>query len=208
MQKHVTKAKWILAAFLMVLPGACMTPITHPVQLGYAGHAAAELEQTVTVGIQPFRDRRAEGDPYLIGYRRLRPGEQERYVSSPEDVARTVSRMTTELIRQKGGKPGSLRDWDYSPEQMLALSDAFDVFIGGEIERLRCDAERRLMHTRMVLELEIVVYVGKVREGVVHRRPVSMRTERVTATFGPRELRQFLNDMISQALKRGCRDIP
>ena len=119
-----------------------------------------------------------------------------------------MTRMAGELIRQKGGTPGVLNGWDYSPEQMLALSDAFDVFVGGDIQQLRCDAEKRLMHTRMVMELEMVVYVGKVREGIVHRRPVRMRSERVAATFGPRELERFLNDMVSEALETGCRDIP
>jgi hypothetical protein len=112
--------------------------------------------------------------------------------------------MTAELIQQKGGLPRVLEGWDYTPDQMLALTDAFDVFIGGEIQTLRCEAERRFMHTRMVIELDVVFYVGLVREGVVHRRPVSMRSERVSAAFGPPELRRFLNDMLSEALERGC----
>jgi hypothetical protein len=208
MQKPMQKLQWILAAALITLLGACTTPITHPVQMGYSGHAGLAAQQPVAVGIQTFRDQRTAADRYVIGYRQLGRGEQERYVSSPDDIARSVTRMTGELIRQKGGMPGVLKDWDYSPAQMLALSDAFDVFVGGEIQQLQCDAEKRLMHTRMVLKLELVVYVGKVREGIVHRRPVSMRTERVAATFGSRELRQFLNDMVSQALEKACQDIP
>ena len=208
MQKPMQQLKWILAAALITLLGACTTPITHPVQMGYSGHVGLAAQQPVAVGIQTFRDQRTEADRYVIGYRQLGRGEQERYVSSPDDIARSVTRMTGELIRQKGGMPGVLKDWDYSPEQMLALSDAFDIFVGGEIQELRCDAEKRLMHTRMVLTLDIVVYVGKVREGIVHRRPVRMRNERVAATFGPRELERFLNDMVSEALETGCRDIP
>ena len=208
MRKPKQIMKGMLVAVLMGLLGACTTPITHPVHMGYSGHVGLAAQQPVSMGIQAFRDQRTEADHYVIGYRQLGSGEQERYVSSPDDVARAVTRITGELIRQKGGMPGVLKDWDYSPEQMLALSDAFDVFVGGEIQQLRCDAEKRLMHTRMVLTLDIVVYVGKVREGVVHRRPVSMRTERAAATFGPRELKGFLNDMVSQALEKGCQDIP
>jgi hypothetical protein len=193
---------------LAVLLGACATPITHPVQMDYLGAVPPEANQVTSVGIQTLLDRRDMEDRHLIGYRRLGRGERERYVSSPDDVAQSVTRMAAELIRRKGGAPGELAGWDFSPDQMLTLSDAFDVFIGGEIERLRCDAEKRLMHTRMVLELDIVVYVGKVREGIVHRRPVSMRTERVAATFGPRELQQFLNDMLSRSLERGCKGVP
>jgi len=202
------KTKWLFSAALIALLAACTTPITHPVQMGYSGHAGLAVQQPVTVGIQVFDDPRTQADHFVIGYRQLGRGEQERYVSSPDDIARSVTRMTGELIRQKGGMPGVLKDWDYSPEQMLGLSDAFDVFVGGEIRQLRCDAEKRLMHTRMVLTLDMVVYVGKAREGVVHRRPVSMRTERVTATFGPGELTRFLNDMVSQALEKTCQDIP
>jgi hypothetical protein len=195
-------------AVLIFLLGACATPITHPVQMGYRGDAAPGTEQAVAVGVQLFRDQRKDADAYLIGYRQLGPEERERYVSSPDDIARSVTRMAGELIRHKGGLPGKLDGWDYTPDKMLAVSDAFDVFIGGDIERLKCNAEKGLLHTNMVLELDIVFYVGKVREGVVHRRPVSMKTERIAPTFGPRELRQFLNDMLSQALERGFRDIP
>jgi hypothetical protein len=208
MRKQRWKGIWTLSIVLMVLLGACATPITHPVKMGYSGHVGLAVEQPVTVGIQAFRDQRTEGDRYVIGYRQIGRGERERYVASPDDMARSVTRMAGELIHQKGGTPGVLNGWDYSPEQMLALSDAFDVFVGGEIQQLRCDAEKRLLHTRMVLELEVVVYVGKVREGIVHRRPVRMRSERVAATFGPRELERFLNDMVSEALETGCRDIP
>lgn len=203
------KRKGLLAAVLAAaLLTGCAAPITHPVQLTYDGHVPPAADETLAVGIQPFRDRRDTEDRFVIGYRQLGRGEQERYASSPDDIAQAVTRMTRELIRQKGGVPGELEGWDYTPDQMMALAEAFDVLVGGDILRLRCNAEKRLMRTRMDLELEIVVYVGKVREGVVHRRPISMRTERVVATFGPRELQQFLNDMLSQALEKGCADIP
>lgn len=208
MREQMRRLRLALGVALTVLLGACATPITHPIHMDYAGNVRPAKEQVVTVGIQSFLDRRNEADRHVIGYRQLGRGEQERYVSSPDDVARAVTRMATAIIRQKGGEAGELRGWDFSPDQMLSLSDAFDVFIGGEIERLRCDAEKRLLHTRMVLELDIVVYVGKTREGIVHRRPVSMRTERVAATFGPRELQQFLNDMLSRGLEKGCRGVP
>ena len=208
MRAQALKRRELLAIVMAVLLGACAAPITHPVQLAYDSHTPPAAEQPVAVGIQLFRDQRSEKDRFLIGYRQIGPGERERYASSPEDVSRAVTRMTGELSRQKGAVPGELAGWNYAPDQMMDLSDAFDVFVGGDILRLRCNAEKRLMHTRMDLELEIVFYVGKVREGVVHRRPVSMRTERISATFGPRELQQFLNEMLSEALEKGCRDIP
>jgi len=202
------KRNGLLALVLAALLGACAAPITHPVQLAYNGHVQPVADETVAVGIQLFRDQRSAADRFVVGYRQLGHGEQERYASSPDDIARAVTRVAADLIRQKGAAPGVLEGWDYTPDKMMDLTEAFDVFVGGDILQLRCDAEKRLMHTRMVLELEIVVYVGKVREGVVHRRPISMRTERIAATFGPRELQQFLNDMLSQALEKGCQGIP
>ena len=152
--------------------------------------------------------RRAVDDRFVIGYRQVGRGEWERYVSSPDDIARSVTRMAAELIQQKGGVIGVLDDWDYSPEQMLERAGAFDVLVGGEIQAMRCNADRRLMHTRMVLEADIVVYVGLVRERVVHRRPVNIRSERVEAAFGPRELGRYLSDMLSDALERGLEGVP
>lgn len=208
MRAQGVKRNGVLAVVLAALLGACAAPITHPVQLAYNGQVQPVADETVAVGVQRFRDQRKDADRFVVGYRQLGRGEQERYASSPDDIARAVTRMAMDLVRQKGAAPGTLAGWDYTPDKMMDLTEAFDVFIGGDILRLRCDAEKRLMHTRMVLELEIVVYVGKVREGVVHRRPIRMRTERVAATFGPRELQQFLNDMLSQALETGCQDIP
>jgi hypothetical protein len=198
---------WRVGAAALLL-SACASPITHPVALTYTGQARSSAESLVAVGIQPFEDRREPDDPFLIGYRSLGRGERERYVSSPDDIAQSVTRMTAELIQRKGGQPAPLAGWDYTPDRMLALTDACDIFVGGQIRTLRCKAEKRLMHTRMVLELDIVIYIGMVREGVVHRRPVNMRTERVAAAFGPEELRRFMNEMLSEALERGCRDIP
>ena len=206
-RKSKIKGLWAVVLMAALLTG-CAAPITHLVQLAYNGHVPSAAGETVAVGIQRFRDQRDTEDRFVIGYRQLGHGEQERYASSPDDIAQAVTLMTRELIRQKGGVPGELVGWNYTPDQMMDLTEAFDVMVGGDIVRLQCNAEKRLMHTRMELELEIVVYVGKVREGVVHRRPISMRTERVTATFGPRELQQFLNDMLSQALEKGCADIP
>jgi hypothetical protein len=208
MRNKKWKRAGLWAVVLAVLLMGCAAPITHPVQLAYNGHVPPVADETVAVGIQRFRDQRDTEDRFVIGYRQLGHGEQERYASIPDDISQAVTRMTRELILQKGGVPGELEGWDYTPDQMMNLTEAFDVMVGGDILRLQCNAEKRLMHTRMDLELEIVVYVGKVREGVVHRRPIRMRTERVTATFGPRELQQFLNDMLSQALEKGCADIP
>jgi hypothetical protein len=208
MREQGWKRNGLLAIVMTALLGACAAPITYPVQLAYNGHVQPAAGQTPTVGIQAFRDQRKEKDRFVIGYRQLGHGEEERYASSPDDIAGAVTRMAGELMRQKGAVTGKLEGWDYTPDQMLTLSDAYDVFIGGDILRLRCDAEKRLLRTRMVLELDIVVYVGNVREGLVHRRPVNMRTERVAPTFGPRELQQFLNDMLSQALEKGCQGIP
>ena len=200
---------WAVALAAALLMG-CAAPITYPVQLAYDGHVPPAADETVAVGIQQFRDRRDTGDRFVVGYRQVGrgEGERERYASSPDDVAQAVTRMTRDLIRQKGCVPGELEGWNYTPDQMMDLTEAFDVMVGGDILRLQCNAEKRLMRTRMDLELEIVVYVGKVREGVVHRRPISMHMERVAATFGPRELQQFLNDMLSQALEKGCAAIP
>ena len=113
------KIKWLLLAALIALWGACTTPITHPVAMGYSGQAGLAVQKPVTVGIQAFGDQRDEADRYVVSYRQLGRGEQERYVSSPDDIARSVTRMTGELIRQKGGVPDVLRHWDYSPEQLL-----------------------------------------------------------------------------------------
>ncbi|MBL0713318.1 MAG: hypothetical protein JJV98_06415, partial [Desulfosarcina sp.] len=123
-------------------------------------------------------------------------------------VALSVSDAMAELLQRKGLQVTQIKGWDFSPEDMLAQAGDNNYLIGGVIRKFHCDADKRLMHTRMIMEIELVLEVGRVGSRVVDHRPVDIRMERIAPTFGPAELQRFMNDMLAQVLERGLQDVP
>lgn len=199
----------VLGALLAVMSlWACASPITYPVRVMYTGEQARTVSAPVVVGLQLFQDAREMKDLYQIGSRAIGRGQQERYVSSPENVAVAVSDAAAALLQRKGLTVQHLKNWDLTPASMAQLAGGYQYLVAGELRTLRCDATKRLTHTNMQLEIELVLYIGRVEAGAVDRRPIDIRMERVTPKFGPAELGQFLNDSLSQLLEKGLADLP
>ena len=199
-----------LAAMLtaMALLAACAAPITHPVRITYTGQAPMASESVGRVGLQVLEDGRGREDAYWIGRREVGAGSYERYVSSPDDVALSVSDALAELLQRKGLDVVQIKGWDFTPEDMLARAEDRDYLIGGTIRKLNCEAEKNLMHTRLVMEIELELQLGRVSRRSVDRRPVDIRMERVAPTFGPEEFQQYINEILAQVLEKGLQDVP
>ncbi len=199
-----------LAAMLaaMALLAACAAPITHPVRITYTGQAPMASERVGRVGLQVLEDGRGRKDAYWIGRREVGAGSYERYVSSPDDVALSVSDALAELLQRKGLDVVQIKGWDFTPEDMLARAEDRDYLIGGTIRKLNCEAEKSLMHTRLVMEIELELQLGRVNRRSVDRRPVDIRMERVAPTFGPEEFQQYINEILAQVLEKGLQDVP
>jgi hypothetical protein len=187
---------------------ACASPITYPVRITYTGQAPMASENRAQVGLQVLTDERGSEDAYRIGRREVGRGSYEHYRSDPDNVALSVSDALAELLQRKGVQVNQIRGWDFSPEDMLARSGDKDYLIGGVIRKFHCEADKNLMHTRMVMEIELELQVGRPKRQAVDRRPVDIRMERVAATFGPDELQRFMNDMLAEVLEKGLKDIP
>lgn len=187
---------------------ACAAPITYPVRITYTGQAPIASETIGQVGLQVLQDERGSDNPDRIGLRKVSRGSYERYVSTPENVALSISDALAELLQRKGLQVSQIRGWDFSPEGMLARVGDEDYLIGGTIRKFHCDADKSLMHTRMTMEIELELQVGRVGQQSVDRRPVDIRMERVAPTFGPAELQRFMNEMLAQVLEKGLQDVP
>ncbi len=199
-----------LAAMLaaMALLAACAAPITHPVRITYTGQAPMASESVGRVGLQVLEDGRGREDAYWIGRREVGAGSYERYVSSPDDVALSVSDALAELLQRKGLDVVQIKGWDFTPEDMLARAEDRDYLIGGTILTFNCEAEKNLMHTRLVMEIALELQLGRIGRKSVDRRPVDIRMERVVPTFGPEEFQQYINEILAQVLEKGLQDVP
>ncbi len=187
---------------------ACAAPITYPVRITYTGQAPIATEDIGQAALQVLQDERDSQDAYRLGRRKVGTGAFERYVSAPENVALSLSDALAELLQRKGLQVRQIKGWDYSPEDMLARAGGNDFLIGGVIRRFNCEAEKGLMHTRMIMEIELELQIGRVGLKTVDRRPVDIRMERTEPTFGPDKFQYFMNDMLAQVLEKGLKDVP
>ncbi len=202
--------RFMLPAVLAAIAGlmACATPITYPVRITYTGQAPIATENVGRAGLQVLQDERGGQHAYRLGRRQVGRGSFERYVSAPDDVALSISDALAELLQRKGLQIRQIEGWDFSPEDMLGRAGDDDFLIGGVIRKFNCEAEKNLMHTRMVMEIELELQIGRVGLAVVDRRPVDIRMERTEPTFGPDKFQYFMNDILAQVLEKGLKDVP
>ncbi|MDJ0666372.1 MAG: hypothetical protein QNJ61_03820 [Desulfobacterales bacterium] len=196
----------VLAAIVSLM--ACAAPITYPVRITYTGQAPIATEDIGRAALQVLQDERDSQDAYRLGRRKVGTGAFERYVSAPENVALSISDALAELLQRKGLQVRQIKGWDFSPENMLARAGDNDFLIGGVIRKFNCEAEKGLMHTRMIMEIELELQIGRVGLKKVDRRPVDIRMERTEPTFGADKFQYFMNDMLAQVLEKGLKDVP
>ncbi len=196
----------VLAAIVSLM--ACAAPITYPVRITYTGQAPIATEDIGRAALQVLQDERDSQDAYRLGRRKVGTGAFERYVSAPENVALSISDALAELLQRKGLQVRQIKGWDFSPEDMLTRAGDNDFLIGGVIRKFNCEAEKGLMHTRMIMEIELELQIGRVGLKTVDRRPVDIRMERTEPTFGADKFQYFMNDMLAQVLEKGLKDVP
>jgi len=79
--------------------------------------------------------------------------------------------------------------------------------VGGHIEKLRCDATKRVGRTSMVLEIKIITYVGSVKTGSVKKRPFEIKLTRTDPTFGASGLEKFVNEALAKIIANTLADL-
>jgi hypothetical protein len=192
---------------LAIVLVACATPIAQTLQIRYAGNVSPSQAPGRVVGLQALQDRRTGADPFQIGYRDLGGGRQERYFSGAQDVATSVTAAVEELARRRGFRTERIKGWDLTPGTMAGVAQGRAFVVGGVIEKLACQAVKQALRTDATVEVRLVLYLGKVDTGVVHRRPVDIRLERVDVRFEPEKAESFLNQVLGEALEKGLADL-
>jgi hypothetical protein len=198
--------RFLVLGLAMVLV-ACATPIAQTLQIRYTGNGSSGQATGRVVGLQALQDRRTGVDPFQIGFRDLGGGRQERYLSGARDVATAVTAAVEELARRRGLRTESIRAWDFTPAAMAGIAQGRDFVVGGVIEKLSCQAVKQAFRTEATVEARLILYLGKVDTGIVHRRPVDIRLERVDVRFESEKAESFLNQVLGEALEKGLSDL-
>jgi hypothetical protein len=89
------------------------------------------------------------------------------FLSSQVSVADSVTSAFKEYAEKKGFEVKIISGWDFSHEGFKTVDKGLRYILGGYIERLRCDAIRRVGRISMALEIKIMTYVGSVDTGGV-----------------------------------------
>ena len=90
---------------------------------------------------------------------------------------------------------------------MRTVDKGLKYVVGGHIEKLRCDATKRVGRTNMVLEIKITTYVGNVENGVVTKKPFEIKLKRTDPTFGAPGLEKFVNEALAKIIANTLADL-
>ena len=185
----------------------CRTPGTYFVGVKYAGEPETRIQGSAQIGIQPFLDQRQEQSKNFIGARIVGNDQKELFLSNQTSVAGSVTSAFEEYAGKRGFEVRSISEWDFSPEDLKNKGKGLKYILGGNIEKLRCDATKRVGRTNMVLEIKIITYVGSVESGSVKKRPFELKLTRTDPTFGSQSLEKFINEALAKIIANTLADL-
>ncbi len=195
----------ILCGILAVV--SCRTPGTYFVGVKYTGDPGSGIQGTALIGLQPFLDQREVESKNFIGARVVGKDQKELFLSSRTSVADSVSSAFAEYAGKRGFEVKSISGWDFSPEGLKTMGKGLKYILGGHIEKLRCDATKRVGRTNMVLEIKIITYLGSVETGSVKKKPFQIKLTRTDPTFGAPGLEKFINEALAKIISNTLADL-
>ena len=193
--------------FGLLVAVSCRTPGTYFIGVKYAGDPETSIQGTALIGMQSFLDKREEESKNYIGARIVGKDQKELFLSSPVSVADSVTSAFKEYAEKRGFEVKSISGWDLSPAGLKTVDKGLKYVVGGHIEKLRCDATKRVGRTNMVLEIKIITYVGSVETGSVTKRPFEIKLTRTDPTFGASGLEEFVNEALAKIIANTLADL-
>lgn len=186
---------------------SCRTPGTYFVGVKYVGEPETSIQGSAQIGIQTFLDQRQEESQNFIGARIVGNDQKELFLSNQTSVADSVTSAFKEYAGKRGFEVKSISEWDFSPGDLKNKGQGLKYILGGNIEKLRCDATKRVGRTNMVLEIKITTYVGSVESGSVKKRPFELKLTRTDPTFGSQSLEKFINEALAKIIANTLADL-
>jgi hypothetical protein len=193
--------------FGLLVAVSCRTPGTYFIGVKYAGMPETSIQGTALMGIQSFLDKREVESKNFIGARIVGNDQKELFLSSQASVADSVTSAFKEYAEKRGFGVQSISGWDFSPEGLKTMDKGPKYILSGHIEKLRCDATKRVGRTNMALEIKITTYVGSVETGSVTKRPFEIKLKRTDHTFGAPGLEKFVNESLAKVIANTLADL-
>ncbi|NIQ38067.1 MAG: hypothetical protein GTN81_05710 [Proteobacteria bacterium] len=171
---------------------------TFLVNLTYVPQAPPSLKVGPTsVAIAPFVDERNEKND--VGVRRRLDGSVDRYTTAPSSVAEVVKKAVGRFLRRNGFNVVDIPGWDLKPESLAKIDT--DLVVGGRINRLWSRADSVAGRTIITTDLEIIIFLGKPKEGRVLQQGVEIGREISQIVFSSDKIQETLNESLSEIIE-------
>lgn len=187
-----------IVLFALALSGCAMGGPKF-VDLHYTGKS--EISRSGTIGISMFSDRRPGTDAGYVGTRYINRSKKEIFYAYGGDVAASVTDICSAYLRDAGFDCISVEPWDHSPEGAKQSGRGFDYLVGGEIKKLDCFAAKKVGFTSLILDVDLVIYIGMPGTSQLKTVPVKLNLERNEITFSKEKLQKFMNESLLEVIR-------
>jgi hypothetical protein len=196
--------KQYLFLFILIFLLGCATPGQKFINISYK--ADHEKTQTGTIGIAPFKDKRADRDGGYIGYRLLMDNSQETFFVQGMNLADTLKKSIQEYYEKTGYTVTPIPPWELSPNGVVAVGSGFNQIVTGQINKFECRAKKKAGPTDMTLEIDLTLFIGKKSDNNEFKTiPVNLILERTEMTFTPEKLEAFVNQSMEEVIQKALK---
>ncbi len=197
------KKQWWIFFILFFLLG-CATPGQKFINISYK--ADHEKTETGTVGIAPFKDKRADRDGGYVGYRLLMDNSQETFFVQGMNLADTLKKTIQDYYEKIGYTVTPITPWELSPNGVMNSGTGFKQIIAGQINKFECRAKKKGGPTEMIFEIDLTLFIGKKSNSSEFKTiPVNLTLERTELTFTPEKLEAFVNQSMEEVIQKALK---
>ena len=182
----------------LVLSG-CIAGGAQYVDLYYTGKS--EVSKSGKLGISTFSDERPDTEADYLGTRDINKNKKETFFSIGGDVASSVTKVCKSYLQDVGFNCTSIAPWDHSPGGVKESRQRLDFLVGGTIKKLDCFAMKKTGFTSLILDIDMVIYIGTPDKSEVKKVPVQLKLERNEIIFSNEKLQDFMNNSLLEVIQ-------
>ncbi|MCK5097115.1 MAG: hypothetical protein KAR45_03390 [Desulfobacteraceae bacterium] len=196
-----------LFVFIIVCTIGCTTAGSKFIKLRYLGQN--KVSKNLNVGIVPFLDKRGNLEKGYIGKRMLNSGKEEVYFVDGLNVAETLTQTFESYFKETGYNISRIETWEHTVEELKNIEkkykdNNYKYILAGDIIEFEFFASKDF-GTSMVLDIKLIVYLGKLENGVLTTIPVNLNLKRNDLKFSKQKIERFINESVTEVILRAMK---
>ncbi len=190
---------FLLGLFLVSII-ACATAGQKYINIAFTGDS--DNIGTGKIGISDFIDNRSDTLEGYVGRRILMDNSQETYFAKGMDLGKSLTQSASEYLKSKGYSPVSSSGWELTPDGVTKASKELTYLVAGTINKFECRAQKKGAVTDMILDIDLILYVGNPEKAVLKSIPVAFSLEKTEMTFNEQKLEKFVNQSLQEMFEK------